>query len=232
MGTPELIRANGLSYYYGNRKILDRISFVVYKNDRIALLGKNGSGKSTLLKGINHLIRKCEGEMYIDRDELKKGHETEMYTIFSEPDQQILMSTVYEEIALGLLQQNKSKEEIHGIVTASLKQFNMLRYIHESPYNLSTGEKKKLLLATALSLNPAALILDEPFSGLDVRSRNELCCYIQNIECTKIIATHEYEYARMCCNRAFVLYESSMVCFDNILDLLDNPETLKKYDLI
>jgi energy-coupling factor transporter ATP-binding protein EcfA2 len=228
----EIIRAKNVNYYYGDKKILENLCFSIDEGDNIALLGRNGSGKSTLIKGLNNLIRKQEGEILIDQVRLKKGHETEMYTIFSESNEQILMSTVHGELSLGLIQQNKTPTEIAQIITEKLSQFGLLQYIHESPYILSTGEKKKLLLATALSLDPGLLILDEPFAGLDVVSQKELCQYIARIPCVKIIATHEYNYARKCCNKAFVLHQRKLICFENIYDILDNEDLLKQYYLL
>lgn len=228
----EVVKAHNVSYSYGNRQILEKVSFVIYKHDRIALLGKNGSGKSTLIRGLNKLIHSSEGEMTIDGEELRKGHDSEIYTIFTEANDQIIMSTVYAELSLGLLQQNKPQAEIDAIIETNLMRFGLLQYIHDDPYNLSTGEKKKLLLATALSLNPGLLVLDEPFSGLDMRSKNELVLYIRDIPCTQLLVTHEYDYARECCNRAFVLHEKKLVCFDNVASLLDDKGLLRDYELI
>ncbi|NUM35676.1 MAG: ABC transporter ATP-binding protein [Candidatus Brocadiae bacterium] len=226
-----LICAKNASYRYESEAILENISFIIEAKDRIALLGKNGSGKSTLIKALNQLITPYKGSIQFYFEEMKKNYPTDMYTIFSYPDEQILMNTVYSEIALGLLQQGKEQKEIEKIIEESLSFFGLLGYIHQNPYCLSTGEKKKLLLATAFSLNPGILVLDEPFSSLDVRSKKELNSYISKLECTQIIATHEYEYITSLCTRAFVLHNHHLFIFEKIQDLLDNPALLSEYEL-
>ena len=137
-----LISAENITYSYDRTIVLESISFSINERDRIALLGKNGSGKSTLIKGLNRLLAPSKGCISFYFEELKRNYDTQIYTLFSNPDEQILMDTVYAEIALGLLQQGKKQEEIENIVEKSLTCFGLLPYIHNSPYLLSTGEKK------------------------------------------------------------------------------------------
>ncbi len=226
-----IIVAENTTYRYGAKIVLENISFQISEKEKIALLGKNGSGKSTLIKAINRLIPSYSGRISFRFEKLRHDYPTDIYTIFSHPDEQILMNTVYSELALGLLQQGRKEEEIDAIIEKSLSYFGLLPYIHESPYCLSSGEKKKLLLATAFSLNPGILVLDEPFSNLDAKSKKELSLYISKLDCTQIIASHEYEYIRSFCTKAFVLYNHRLFIFDRIQDILDNPSFLAEYEL-
>ena len=226
-----LVFVENLGYKYATRVILEKMYFCINEGENIALLGKNGSGKSTLIKGLNGLLIPYSGKYNISREYLSSSYDTDMYTIFSHPEDQILMPTIYSELALGLIQMNKTEQQINSIIEEMLTRFGLAEYINSSPYTLSTGEKKKLLLAIALTMNPALLILDEPFSGLDVKSKNELANYIRGISSTLIIATHEYDYASQCCQKALVISQKKIHYINDLQTLLNDQNLLSMYEL-
>jgi cobalt/nickel transport system ATP-binding protein len=180
-----------LSYDYpGQVTALRNINFSIFPGEFVALLGVNGSGKSTLLKLLDGLIFPTDGEIQALGKPLSetalqdKKFNTEFRhkvgMVFQDPEVQLFSSTVWEEVIFGPLQLRIPEEEVIARGEEVLKLMNLAHLRDRPPYLLSGGEKKKVALASVLSLHPQALLLDEPTNGLDPYSQGNLIDFLLN----------------------------------------------------
>lgn len=190
-----MIRVENISLDYivdvdKKRRVLRDVSLTISEGEKIALMGANGSGKSTLARCLNGLLLPAEGSVKVD--ELCTASEADLIEIrrrvgmvFQNPDNQIVSATVEREIAFGLENLGLPQDDMHKIVEKMLQQFDLARYRFKSPHYLSGGEKQKLALAAVLAMKPRYLILDEPTSLLDPRSRKEILQIIVGLNQSK-----------------------------------------------
>ncbi len=231
----EVIKVKNLSYAYpdGN-KALENISFSIKKNESVALIGPNGAGKSTLLLALTGLI-KGKGEIHINGFKLNSQNQTEVRQkiglVFQDPDDQLFMPTVYDDVAFGPLSYQVHPEEVKNRVDRALEQVGLSSFAHRSPHHLSLGEKKRISIATVLSHLPEILLLDEPTSNLDHKSRRELIELLKELKITKLIATHDIFFAYEVTDRCFLIYQGSIVATGETRQLLNNEKLLNRYDL-
>ncbi|MGB9613783.1 MAG: energy-coupling factor ABC transporter ATP-binding protein, partial [Candidatus Margulisiibacteriota bacterium] len=204
-----ILKVENLSYTYPDgTKALQDINLEVYEGESVAILGPNGAGKSTLLMQINGVLR-GEGKIEVFNLPLTDGHLKEIRKkvglVFQDPEDQLFMLTVYEDVGFGPANLNLSKDEIKVRVKEALAKVGMLEFEQKSPHHLSFGQKKRIALATVLSMNPELLLLDEPTSNLDPASRLCLIEILKEIKATKIIATNELEVAQTLCSKSILL---------------------------
>lgn len=156
------------------------VSLAVAPGERIALLGANGAGKTTLLRLLAGLIFPRHGsyrafgreitEALLLRDPFGLFFRKAVGIVFPNPDAQLFNPTVEEEIAFGPLQLGEPPEAVARRTREALERFGLTRLARRPPFALSTGEKKKVALASVLVMEPQVLLLDEPTAGLDPRS--------------------------------------------------------------
>ena len=181
--------ARDLNYDYpGGIAALRQISFNVRSGELVVLVGANGSGKSTLLKLLDGLIFPSSGDllafgMKLSEKILETGNTAADFRrrvglLFQDPDVQLFSPTVWEEVTFGPLQLGISKDEIIYRANEALELLNVTNLKERPPYLLSGGEKKKVSLASVLSLRPQVLLLDEPTTGLDPRSQGNLIDFL------------------------------------------------------
>jgi cobalt/nickel transport system ATP-binding protein len=175
---------------------LDGVNFTVYPGEKIALVGANGAGKSTLIQHLNGILM-GQGEvkvlgMTVEKKNLKQIR-GKIGIVFQNPDDQLFSPTVYEDVAYGPLYQGLREEEIDQRVTQALAMVGMPDYRERISYHLSIGEKKRIAIATVLSMQPEILVMDEPTSGLDPRARRELINLLNHLPQTMLIATHDLD---------------------------------------
>ncbi len=217
MGAVIELENAGYTYPDGTRA-LESITLKVREKDRVAVIGPNGSGKSTLLMLLAGLFVPTSGTVRIFNvninkktagdDGLMNPVRKRIGIVFQDPDVQLFSPTVFDDIAFGLLYQNKSREEIHRKVNSVLRLLGIESIAGKHPYALSGGEKRKAALATALVLEPDVLLLDEPTADLDPESKKELVkivCKLQRNGKTTITATHDTGTARKIASKAVML---------------------------
>ncbi len=199
-----MISLEGVSYTYPQSKepAVKKVSLTIRENEFIAIMGRNGSGKSTLARLLNGLLSPDIGEVTIDGlSTLKPENLVEVRKrvglLFPDPDSQLLSNLVEEEIAFGPENLGLSPMEIRIRVDTALKMVSMEDYAKYPPYLLSGGQKQKLCIASLLAMQPAYLVLDEPFSMLDPRDRKDLLASLltmrQELNITLILITHDLE---------------------------------------
>ena len=223
-----MIKLDNVCYAYDGLVALRHINLEINKGDTIVLQGSNGCGKSTLLKLLNGLIFAEEGEYYYDnelitQDKMKdskfsKSFHKHIGFVFQNPDVQLFCNNVYEEIAFGPIQMGLSDEEIKKRVSDLLTLLNIEHIRDRAPYHLSGGEKKRVALASVLSMNPEVLVLDEPLAGLDKNTQDWLIDFLQELQSvgkTLIISTHDDSLAHLLGDR--IVYMNDDHTIDYVL---------------
>ncbi len=169
----ELIRLQGVSYAYAGRPpVFQGLDFSLSEGQRLGILGPNGAGKSTLFQICLGLLRPQEGEIYA-QGRLCQGEKDfrllrrEVGYLFQDPDDQLFCLTVAEDVAFGPLNLGKTRHEAQHLVASTLASLGLADYAGRLTYQLSGGEKRLISLATVLAMQPKALLLDEPSTGLD-----------------------------------------------------------------
>lgn len=231
-----MIELKDISFSYNGKLILSNISFKVEKGERVVLLGCNGSGKTTLLKILNGLLFPEKGEYFFKGEKVQKesfknkkflkNFRKSNVMLFQSPDVMIFNPTCYDEIAFGLRQLNFDEKEIKEIVLKWARIFEIERYLSVSPFELSGGEKQKLILACLLALEPELLLLDEPMANLDPKSQGFIIDLLWELPITTIISTHNLSQAPELGSRTILLSESHEILFDGEIEKILNLEEL------
>ena len=175
-----------------DRPILKDISFV-FEGTRLAVLGANGSGKSTLLRLLNGLRQPSSGTVRIDGEEVSSREHRRVGFVFQNPDAQILMPTVAEDIQFGLQQWGIAAKDQTARLDQALAQFNLSHLRSQPCHSLSGGEKQRLALAAVMVLEPEVLVLDEPSTLLDLPSARDFRQRLASFEPAAVMATHDYD---------------------------------------
>ena len=231
----EIIRVENFSYVYPDgTKALENINLSIFKNESIAIIGPNGAGKSTLLLALNGIL-KGKGKIIINGLEVNHRNQYEVRKkvglVFQDPDDQLFMPSVYDDVAFGLLSYEMDPEEVRLRVDKALKMVGLEGFSSRSSHHLSLGEKKRLSIATVLSHLPQILILDEPTSNLDHKSRRELAELLSKISITRIVATHDLFFAYELTDRCFIIYQGRIVAQGPTKKILNDSALLNRYEL-
>ncbi|GET40102.1 energy-coupling factor ABC transporter ATP-binding protein [Microseira wollei] len=212
------ILIENLTYTYPDgTTALREISISIKANERVALIGANGSGKSTLQLHLNGIILAQAGRVKIGGWPVCSENLAEIRNfvglVFQNPDNQLFMPTVWEDVAFGPMNQGLRGEELTKRVLAAMAAVSIdpQRYGERNTENLSGGEKKRIAIAGVLAMNPQVLVLDEPSAQLDPRSRRELINLLRSLPLTQLIATHDLDMALELCDRTVVLSQGQVV---------------------
>jgi len=242
-----MFEIKNLDYKYpGNIPALSRINFNVREGELVALVGANGSGKSTLLKLLDGLIFPSSGEVRafgtmlsekaLDYGAFAKEFRRKVGLVFQDPDVQLFSPTVWDEVTFGPLQLGIPKEEIISRGMETLQLLNIAHLKDRPPYLLSGGEKKKVSLASVLSLRPQVLLLDEPTTGLDPRSQGNLIDFLlewSDEHKILIFSTQDLDIVEELATRVLVIGAEHDIIADNKPDmLLSDRDFLLKANLI
>jgi len=242
----EIINVNYL--YLNKLPALNDINLTIEPGEQVAILGANGSGKSTLLKLLDGLIFPSSGiikafgktlsENILDGDggDFPQFFRKKVGLIFQNSEAQLFCPTVLDEIKFGPLQLDIPEKEIHQRVQDVMEMLKIENLKDRAPYTLSGGEKKKVAIASVLSINPDVLLLDEPTNGLDPRTQRwlvELLIELRKTGKTIIIATHDLGIVEEVSERAVVFDEGHrIVANDKTKSILDDASLLMRVNLI
>lgn len=238
MTVPSL-HISGLAFAYpdGNQALYG-VNLTVARGERVALLGPNGAGKTTLVMHLNGIHEAQKGEVLIagtkidvkNKDVLKKIR-AQVGIVFQDPDDQLFMPTVREDIAFGPYNMGKRGAELDQIVNEALDQVGMRNFADRAPHHLSFGQRRRVAVAGVLAMKPEILVLDEPSSNLDPASRRELATILKSLDVTILMVTHDLPYALELCDRSVVLSGGVIVEDSPTRTLLANNEKLQQHRL-
>lgn len=191
-----MIELSDVSHHFGEHAVLIDVS-VSLTEQRVAVIGANGSGKSTFARLLNGLVVPDSGRVLIDGlDTAKQGREVRRKVgfVFTDPDAQIVMPTVAEDVAFGLRKSGLSKAEIGGRVEAALLRFGLGGYGDRPAHQLSGGEKQLLALCSVLITEPATLVCDEPTTLLDLANTRRITAVLADLPQRIVLVTHQLEH--------------------------------------
>ncbi len=225
----------------GSGPYLEEISFTISPGEKVVLLGVNGSGKSTLLKILNGLIFPARGCWRYKGREItsramkdrafSRSFRREAVLLFQSPEAMIFNPTVFDEIAFGPRQ--LGLEDVDDRVRHWAGQVGMEKFLDRPPFELSGGEKQKVCLAALLVLEPELLLLDEPTANLDPRSTGWLVDFLQDLQVTTLVTTHNLSLGAELGERTLVLSEDHRLIYDGRIDeLLADREKLIQANLV
>ncbi|MDO5519323.1 MAG: ABC transporter ATP-binding protein [bacterium] len=199
-----MIDVHDFCFSYEEQPILSHFSMYIKEGETILLKGPNGCGKTTLLKMLNGLLFPEYGTYLFSNHKItKKQLKDERFSkwfhqqigyVFQDSTIQLFCASVEEEISFGPEQMDLSKVDITSRVEDMISLFDIEKLRKRAPYTLSTGEKKKVAIASVLAVNPSVLIFDEPFSGLDdqtVELVKALLSHLHKAGKTMIITSHD-----------------------------------------
>ena len=231
-----IVEVKDLRYAYPDgTEALNGISFRLVHGESAAIVGANGAGKSTLLLHLNGYLTPTSGTVQIGdfvlTQKTMKNVRRSVGMVFQDPDDQLFMPTVYDDVAFGPLNLGLAASEVHDRVTASLETVNAFHLKDRPPYKLSVGEKRAAAIATVLSMTPDILVMDEPTSNLDPRARRRLIRLLTSFKHTKIIATHDLDMVLDVCERTIVIRDGRVTADGPTLDIFRDQALLEKSHL-
>jgi cobalt/nickel transport system ATP-binding protein len=190
------IEVKNLKFAYPDgRKALCGVNLMVEPGRKMALVGPNGAGKSTLLLHLNGIFEGQEGSVEVAGLMMEKGNfgriRAAVGLVFQNPDDQLFSPTVFDDVAFGPLHMGLDEHEVHHRVEEALAAVQMESYINRVSHHLSIGEKKRIAIATVLSMSPEILVLDEPTAGLDPRARRNLIKLLRDLDMTMLVSSHD-----------------------------------------
>lgn len=215
MSTPVIeLRAVHHVYPDGHRA-LDGVDLHIHPGERVALLGPNGAGKTTLVLHLNGVLVPTSGSVAVSGLPVTREHLLEVRRrvgiVFQDPDDQLFMTTVAQDVAFGPRNLGLPAAEVEARVHEALSAVGMLDVADRPPHHLSFGQKRRVAVATVLAMRPEILVLDEPSSNLDPASRRELAEIVDGLDITVLMVTHDLPYALQLCERSVVLSEGRVV---------------------
>ncbi len=215
--------------YPDGTKAINNLSLNVKSGEKLALIGANGAGKSTLMLAIEGILDST-GEIKIDdlvvdsKNIVKVRQQVGM--LFQNPDDQLFMATIYDDIAFGPRNAGLDEESVKYRVEDRLKLLNIEHLKDKTALKLSGGEKRMAALATVLAMKPSVMLLDEPTAFLDPKARRNLINVLNSLPHTMLIATHDLAFAKEVCREAVVIKDGNFFAKGNCDEILYNQELM------
>ncbi|WP_353943088.1 ABC transporter ATP-binding protein [Streptomyces sp. HUAS MG91] len=234
--TTASLDVSGLAFAYPDgHQALFGVDFSVARGERVALLGPNGAGKTTLVLHLNGILTGGAGTVKVAGMPVDKRNMAEIRRkvgiVFQDPDDQLFMPTVREDVAFGPAAAGMKGAELEARVHKALGLVGMAEYADRPPHHLSFGQRRRVAVATVLAMEPEILVLDEPSSNLDPASRRELADILRSLDVTVLMVTHDLPYALELCPRALILSGGVIAADGPTGDLLMDEDLMRAHRL-
>ncbi|MGE5071788.1 MAG: energy-coupling factor ABC transporter ATP-binding protein [Anaerolineae bacterium] len=231
----EVVKVQDLHFRYPDGlEALKGVTFCLEAGDKVALVGPNGAGKSTLMLQLNGILRGRGaieiGSLPLSPDNLPVIRGL-VGLVFQNPDDQLFSPTVFEDVAFGPLHMGLPEAEVAERVGEALEMVHMRDYKDRLSHHLSVGEKKRIAIATVLSMHPEILVLDEPSAGLDPRARRSLIRLLQEMPITMLVSTHDMPMVKECFPRTIVMDRGQIVADGPTSRILEDAQFLEAHGL-
>ena len=227
------LQINDLNFSYPDGyEALKNINLEINKGDTLGVLGPNGAGKTTFILHLNGILGNLDDSIYINNlsineDNLKKIRE-KVGIVFQDPDDQLFMPTVLEDVMFGPKNFGYTNEEAESKAIEALEKVKMKEFLNKPPHHLSFGQKRKVAIASVIAINPELIVLDEPSSNLDPASRRELIEILKNLDVTIILVTHDLPMALEICDESIILNNGEIKTREKTYSILTNEEIMKE----
>ena len=235
MTTPVLDLHRVAFAYPGGHQALFGVDLHVHPGESVALLGPNGAGKTTLVLHLNGVLRPGHGTVHVSGLPVTDDNLLEVRRrvgiVFQDPDDQLFMPTVRDDVAFGPANLGLRGAELDARVAEALDAVGVADLADRAPHHLSFGQRRRVAIATVLAMRPEILVLDEPSSNLDPTSRRELAEILRSLEVTILMVTHDLPYAVELCERAVVLSEGSVVADGGTREVLSDADLMRTHRL-
>lgn len=230
------IEVHDLKFSYPDgHAALRGVSLHIQPCEKVALVGPNGAGKSTLILHLNGILSSAHGEIRVAGLPVTKHNlgkvRARVGLVFQTPDDQLFSPTVYDDVAFGPLYQGLPPDEVRQLVQEALATVGMSSYIDRVSHHLSMGEKKRIAIATVLSMKPEVLVLDEPTAGLDPRARRSLIHLLDELPITMLVSTHDMLMVRELFPRMVIMDEGLVVADGPTQELMEDAALLSAHGL-
>lgn len=231
-----VVVTESLSFSYPNQPhaALHNINLRINRGEKVALVGPNGAGKSTLMLHLNGILTGA-GNITIAGLPLNRANlpviRAKVGLVFQNPDDQLFSPTVFEDVAFGPLHMGLSEKEVRRRVEHALAQVTMSHYAERLSHYLSVGEKKRIAIATVLSMEPDILVLDEPSAGLDPRARRTLISLLRDLPQTMLVSTHDMLLVQELFSRMIIMDEGRIVADGDTATLMADEAQLNAHGL-
>jgi cobalt transport protein ATP-binding subunit len=220
--------------YPDGHPALRGVSLRVERGEKVALVGPNGAGKSTLMLQLNGILA-GQGRISVGGLSVVKANlpiiRSRVGLVFQSPDDQLFSPTVFEDVAFGPLHMGLPETDVRARVARALELVGMSQYAGRLSHHLSVGEKKRIAIATVLSMDPEILVLDEPSAGLDPRARRTLINLLRALPLTMLVSTHDMLMVRELFPRMVIMDEGRVVADGSTDALLDDADLLESHGL-
>jgi cobalt/nickel transport system ATP-binding protein len=230
------IEIKHLSYSYPDgHPALDDVSLSIEPCEKVALVGPNGAGKSTLILHLNGILQGQQGSVRVCSMEVNSSNlgtvRAQVGLVFQSPDDQLFSPTVYDDVAFGPLYLGLPPDEVQQRVAQALQAVRMSDYAERVSHHLSMGEKKRIAIATVLSMQPEVLVLDEPTAGLDPRSRRDLIHLLDELPITMLVSSHDMLMVADLFQRMVIMDKGRIVADGSTTELMNDAALLEAHGL-
>lgn len=226
------LECKNLNYEYPDGKnAINGITFEISYGESVGIVGANGAGKSTLLSLLMGLIFPTKGEINVGGISVIKKNlpiiRQRMGLVFQDPDDQLFMPSVYDDIAFGPRNYKLDEEQVAQRVAKALETVGITHLKDRAPYKLSGGEKRAVAICAVLSMEPDILIMDEPTVALDPKARRRLILLLDTFLHTRIIATHDLDMVMELCERTIILSGGKVLADGKTKEILSNGQLME-----
>lgn len=230
------IQMKGVVFSYPDgTPALNEVDLAIESGEKVALLGPNGSGKSTLVLQLNGILEPQQGQLRVGGLEVTGKNLTEIRrrvgVVFQDPDDQLFMPTVREDIEFGPRNLGWEEEDIAERAERVMSELGILRWSDRSPAHLSAGQKRRVAIAGVMVMSPDVLVLDEPTAYLDPASRADLCRLLGQLEVTQLTATHDLLFVWEFCSRCLIIDQGTIVADGPTAEILSDRSLLRQHRL-
>ncbi len=234
--TGAVLEVTGLGYSYPDgHRVLEDVNLSLQPGDRLALLGPNGAGKTTLALHLNGILTPDTGSVRLDGMTIAEPNLSQARSnvgiVFHDANDQLFMPTVRADVGFGPSNLGLSKAEVDRRVEEALAAVDASELIDRTPHHLSAGEKRRVALATVLSMKPKVLVLDEPTSGLDPTGRRELARLLVSLTQTQLVITHDLPFACELCPNSAVMSRGRIEALGPTTEILRDTDLLNRHNL-